>query len=192
MRCRAWRRFARSGPSSARRLAGLPGSVQSGRPADRNRSRKGAWRSPSMEQGLVIIRKRGAARIRGGHVWIYRADILEEKEVQPGAIVVVQDERGTVVGKAFYSSQSQIALRFLSRGIGPTIDESFFRKRFDQADHLREQLGVDPRLSRRISSEGDFLPGLIVDRYEDYIVVQTLTQAAARLEPACRMIVQER
>src|SRR5262245_31785819 len=132
---------------------------------------------PSMESGQVRIRKRGVARVRSGHLWVYRSDIVDSKEVEPGAVVVVQDERDHIIGKAFYSSQSQIALRFLVRGDVP-IDESFFRKRFDAAHDLRSRLGVDPVFSRRIYSEGDFLPGLIADRYGDYLVVQSLTQAA--------------
>jgi 23S rRNA (cytosine1962-C5)-methyltransferase len=136
-----------------------------------------------MENGHVVIRRRGADRIRRGHLWVYRADVLKA-DAEPGSIVSVRDERGVETGKALYSSKSQIALRFLTRGPSPiTIDESFFRQRFESADRLREQLGVDPRLSRRIYSEGDFLPGLIVDRYGDRVVVQSLIQATDRLKP---------
>ena len=145
--------------------------------------------------GEVRIRKRGAARIRNGHLWVYRSDVLDSKNVQPGSIVRVRDERDVVVGQAFYSSQSQIALRFLARSHGhveASIDKGFFRKRFDEADALRSRLGVDPLLSRRIHSEGDFLPGLIVDRYGEYLVVQSLTQAADRLQPLFTTILQER
>lgn len=147
--------------------------------------------APSMESGRVLIRKRGVARIRGGHLWVYRSDILDVQDAEPGAIVAVRDERGATVGKAFYSSQSQIALRFLVRG-ETRIDETFFRRRFAEADRLRERLGVDRRLSRRIHSEGDFLPGLVVDRYDDYLVVQALTQGADRLLPLFITILQER
>lgn len=144
-----------------------------------------------MESGEVRIRKRGAARIRNGHLWVYRSDVLDAKDASPGSIVSVRDERDVVVGKAFYSSQSQIALRFLARG-DAQIDEGFFRRRFDEADALRLRLGVDPVLSRRIHSEGDFLPGLIVDRYGEYLVVQSLTQGADRLQPLFESILQER
>src|SRR6185369_5724116 len=96
------------------------------------------------QQGAVVIRKRGADRIRRGHLWVYQTDIIN-KDAAPGSVVSVSDERGTVLGKAFYSSKSQIALRFLVRGNVP-IDQKFFRERFDSADRLREQLGVDPRL----------------------------------------------
>src|SRR5262245_29464698 len=109
-----------------------------------------------MENGHVVIRKRGADRIRRGHLWVYQSDVLN-KDASPGSIVLVRDERGNVLGKAFYSSKSQIALRFLARG-NVTIDDQFFRNRFVIADSLREKLGVDPYFSRRIYSEGDFLP----------------------------------
>ncbi len=144
-----------------------------------------------LEEGQVRIRKRGAARVRSGHLWVYRSDVLEVKDVPPGAITIVRDEQNTVVGKAFYSSQSQIALRFLVRGDVP-VDDAFFRRRFEDADDLRLRCGVDPLVSRRIYSEADFLPGLIVDRYGEYLVVQSLTQAADRLQPLYTAILQDR
>jgi 23S rRNA (cytosine1962-C5)-methyltransferase len=146
--------------------------------------------SPGLEEGEVRIRKRGAARVRSGHLWVYRSDILEVKDVPAGAITVVRDEQHAVVGKAFYSTQSQIALRFLVRG-DVVIDEAFFRRRFEEADSLRSRLGVDPRVSRRIYSEGDFLPGLIVDRYGEFLVVQSLTQGADRFQPRFTSILQD-
>jgi 23S rRNA (cytosine1962-C5)-methyltransferase len=145
----------------------------------------------AMETGQVLIRRRGADRIRRGHLWVYRSDVVDAKGVEPGSIVTVREERGAVIGPAFYSSTSQIALRFLSRK-PVTITEDFIRARFASADALRSRLGVDPRLSRRIYSEGDFLPGLIVDRYEDCVVVQSLIQATERLESLIAAIVQER
>jgi len=139
----------------------------------------------------VIIRKRGADRIRRGHLWVYRSDVLDAGEASPGAIVAVREERGVVVGKAAYSAASQIALRFLARG-PVAIDEQFLHKRFAAADALRNRIGVDPRLSRRVYSEADLLPGLIVDRYGDYLVVQSLTQTANRLEALFASMLQER
>ncbi len=144
-----------------------------------------------METGQVVIRKRGADRLRRGHLWVYRSDVLDDTQVQPGDVVTVREERGTMVGKAFFSSRSQIALRLLTRQDVP-IDVEFFRKRFAAADHLRERLGVDPLLSRRIYSEGDLLPGLIIDRYDDRFVVQSLIQATDRIQPLVTTILTER
>ena len=150
-----------------------------------------------MENGQVVINKRGVERIRRGHLWIYRSDILKGTDAEPGSIVAVCDERGNILGKAFFSSKSQISLRLLTRGnvaAGPavTIDEQFFYGRFAAADHLRERLNIDPLLSRRIYAEGDLLPGLIIDRYADNLVVQNLIQAADRLQPLITRILTER
>jgi len=146
-----------------------------------------------MENGQVVIRKRGADRIRRGHLWVYRTDVLRE-DAMPGAIVSVQDERGVLLGKAFFSSKSQIALRFLTRGRAADvpINETLFRNRFEAADQLRARLKVDPLFSRRIYSEGDFLPGLIVDRYNDRLAVQSLIQATDKIQPLVSEILHER
>jgi len=140
---------------------------------------------------MCIIYKRGADRVRRGHLWVYRSDIKDTEGAAPGSIVSARDERGNVLGKAFYSSKSQIALRFLSRG-DTAIDDSFLKRRFEQADRLREILGIDPNLSRRIYSEGDLLPGLIVDRYGGWLVVQSLIQATDALQPVVARLLTER
>jgi 23S rRNA (cytosine1962-C5)-methyltransferase len=151
----------------------------------------------SVENGQVVISRRGVERIRGGHLWVYRSDVLKGKDSEPGSIVTVRDERGAILGKAFFSSKSQISLRLLTRGDvsavnAVNIDEKFFFDRFAAADRLRERLNVDPLLSRRIFSEGDLLPGLIIDRYGDRIVVQNLIQAADRIQPLVTRIITER
>src|SRR5688572_7811465 len=143
------------------------------------------------EKRPIVIRKRGAERIRRGHLWVYRSDIADAHGGEPGAIAAGNDEAGTVIGKAFYSSRSQIALRFLARG-DVAVDEAFFRQRFIDADRLRERLGVDPILSRRIYSEGDLFPGLIVDRYGDRLVAQSLIQATDRIQPLIAKLLAER
>ena len=94
---------------------------------------------PTGPTGQVIIRKRGADRIRRGHLWVYRSDVLDDTQAQPGDIVTVREERGAIAGKAFFSSRSQIALRFLTRNDVP-VDEEFFRKRFSAADQLPADL----------------------------------------------------
>src|SRR5438046_10448886 len=148
-------------------------------------------RLSSMESGQILIRRRGVARIRQGHLIAYRSYILNPEDAEPGSIVSVRDERETILGKAFFSSKSQISLRFLSRGDAP-VDEAFFQQRFALADRLRERLGVDPFVSRRIYSEGDFLPGWVIDRYGDGLVVQSLIQATDSLQPHDTTILLDR
>lgn len=136
-----------------------------------------------MVHGQVRVNARGVARIRGGHLWIYRSDILQLDGVEPGGIVSVLDPRQTLQGYAFYSATSQIALRMLARTRVPIpIDSAFFAQRLEHAEVYRKRAGVDPTYSRRVYSEGDFLPGLIVDRYGEVLVVQTLIQGTDRLK----------
>ena len=144
-----------------------------------------------LENGEVRITKRGVDRVRRGHVWVYRSDIKNADAIEPGSVVRVRDERERIVGKAFYSSKSQIALRFLCRD-DAKVDAEFFRRKLAAADTYRAKIGVDPNLSRRVFSEGDLLPGLIVDRYGEYLVIQSLIQSTDRLQPLLKDLLMER
>ncbi len=123
-----------------------------------------------------MINPRGLARLRAGHVWVYRSDLVATNGVAPGALVRVADERGRVHGSALYSSASQIAIRMLSPG--PVEDlPALIGERLVAAIGYRKQVVRDTDACRLVFSEGDFLPGLIVDRYNDVLTVQVLTQA---------------
>jgi len=123
-----------------------------------------------------VVNARGVARLRGGHVWVYRSDLVSADGIAPGALVRVVDERGRAQGTALYSSTSQIAVRMLSAG--PVEDLSaLLRKRLLAAIRYREGVVSETDACRLVFSEADFLPGLIVDRYNDVLTVQVLTQA---------------
>lgn len=130
----------------------------------------------------VVISSRGADRLRGGHPWIYRADVASAR-ASAGDIVQVRDARGRVAGWALYSDRSQIALRMLSYTEAPA-DEALIRSRIESAIAFRLSLAVDATAYRLIHGEADLLPSLIVDRYGDYLVVQALSQGMDRLLPA--------
>jgi len=124
---------------------------------------------------MVKISSRGAARLKAGHVWVYRSDLLTSDEVPPGSLVAVTDQRGKRFGTALYSSSSQIAIRMLSHE--PVVDFSaLLRQRISDAIAYREKLVRDTDAYRVIFSEGDLIPGLIVDRYNDILSMQILTQ----------------
>ena len=124
----------------------------------------------------VKVSSRGAARLKNGHVWVYRSDIVSAEGIPPGALVSVADERGRFLGTALYSSASQIAIRMLSHQ--PVRDlTALLRQRIAAAIAYREKLVHDTDAYRVVFSEGDFLPGLIVDRYNDILSLQVLTQA---------------
>jgi 23S rRNA (cytosine1962-C5)-methyltransferase len=127
----------------------------------------------------ATVTKRGADRIRHGHLWIYRSDVIDV-DADNGSIVGVHDERGNFVGQALYSDASQIALRFLSQ-TNHTIDRQWWRERITEAAQ-RRIIPADTNAYRLIYSEGDLLPSLIVDRYDQVLVLQTLSQGTDRLK----------
>jgi len=124
----------------------------------------------------VRISPRGAARLKSGHVWIYRSDVTASDSIPPGALVTVKDQRGKSLGTALYSSSSQIAIRMLSDD-SVTDLRALLRDRIARAIAYRQSMFRDTDAYRLIFSEADFLPGLIVDRYNSILSVQILTQA---------------
>jgi 23S rRNA (cytosine1962-C5)-methyltransferase len=132
----------------------------------------------------VLVSPRGEERLRGGHLWVYRGDVIEVR-ADAGDLVVVRGTRGHVLGAAFYSSRSQIAIRLLTRGHvdGDAAAEQLLRRRIDAAVSFRQALAIDATAYRLVHGEADLLPALIVDRYGDYLVVQTLSQGMDRRLP---------
>jgi 23S rRNA (cytosine1962-C5)-methyltransferase len=129
----------------------------------------------------VKISPRGATRLKSGHVWVYRSDIVSADDILPGSLVLVTDQRGKALGTALYSSSSQIAIRMISRETASHESVADFlnliRQRIVDAIAYRESIVHDTNAYRVIFSEADFLPGLIVDRYNDILSLQILTQA---------------
>jgi 23S rRNA (cytosine1962-C5)-methyltransferase len=124
----------------------------------------------------VTLSTRGSARLLARHPWVYRSDINEEKDVPPGALVRVLDPRGKFLGTALYSSSSQIAIRMISHGSVADLP-ALVAERIRAAIAYRKDLVANTDAYRIVFSEADFLPGLIVDRYNDVLTLQILTQA---------------
>jgi len=143
-----------------------------------------------MPDRTVTISQRGVDRVLSGHVWIYRADLLDAQRAGPGDVVLVQDRRHQFWGQALYSSQSQIALRMLSRDQRP-FDEVVLAERIAWAAKLRRQVAAGAEAYRLVSAEGDLLPSLVIDRYGPCFVIQTLTQGMDRLKPQIVHILQQ-
>jgi 23S rRNA (cytosine1962-C5)-methyltransferase len=129
----------------------------------------------------VSITPRGEERIRAGHLWIYRSDVVEAK-ASPGDTVVVTGSRGRRIGQALYSDRSQIALRLLTHG-DETADGALLRRRLEAAIAFRQSLAIDATAYRVVHGDGDLLPSLVVDCYGDYLVLQSLSQGIERLLP---------
>ncbi len=124
--------------------------------------------------GLIIAPK---ARIFHGHDWVYGTEVRTVfGNPQPGDVVLLKDQRDHYLGSAMYNPHSQIVARRFSRR-KQDLDRDFFARRISQAAMLRDRWLPGEEMMRLVWSESDGLPGLIVDRYADVLVVQTLTMA---------------
>jgi len=128
----------------------------------------------------AVISPAGARRLRQGHLWVYAADVVREPEDPAVPIVRVVDSAANVQGYALYSRQSQIRLRFLSRDSNPPTSQ-LFRDRLKAAVQRRAGMLGPGTACRLVFGEADLLPSIVVDRYGDYLVLQTLSYGADTL-----------
>jgi 23S rRNA (cytosine1962-C5)-methyltransferase len=129
----------------------------------------------------VTISSRGEQRIRAGHPWIYRADVTGVDAVG-GDVVELVGPRARPIGTALFSDRSQIAIRMLTVGDARDV-KALVRARLERALAFRASLALDATAYRVVHGEADLLPSLVVDRYADYLVLQTLSQGMDRLVP---------
>jgi 23S rRNA (cytosine1962-C5)-methyltransferase len=142
-----------------------------------------------MPEAPVVVTLKGELRIRGGHPWVFRSDIKRSEGVVPGSLVRVLGPEGRPLGYALYSARSEIRLRMVERS--DQLPEDFLRGRLQAALRFRETVAPGVRTLRLVHGEGDGLPSLIVDRYEDHLVVQTLSQGMeSRKERIVELLVE--
>src|SRR6202047_4366346 len=123
----------------------------------------------------IVVNPR--ARILHGHDWVFSNEVLKVfGKPADGDVISLKDGRDRLIGSAIYNSKSQIIARRFSRQ-RQDLDLDFFKRRIAQAAEYRARRHVDPKLCRVVWSESDGLPGVIIDRYDDHFVLQTLTLA---------------
>ncbi len=132
-------------------------------------------------EGPVVVSHKGETRIARGHPWVFRSDVLKEGGATPGAIVRVANARGAPLGFALWSARSEIRLRMIERG--DALQDDFWRARIERALRWRALVAAGAEAYRVVHGEGDGLPSLVVDRYGEYLVIQTLSQATERAKP---------
>jgi 23S rRNA (cytosine1962-C5)-methyltransferase len=137
----------------------------------------------------VTVSARGEQRVRSGHPWIYRADVVDVRAAG-GDIVEVLGPRRRTLGHALFSDQSQIPIRMLTHGEG-AVDIALIRRRLEHAIEFRRSLAIDATAYRLVHGEADLLPSLIVDRYGEHLVVQALSQGMDRLLPTITTLLME-
>src|SRR5437764_8028788 len=123
----------------------------------------------------IVIKPR--ARILHRHDWVFSTELLKVfGSLLDGEVISLKDGKDYLIGSAIYNSKSQIVARRFSRR-KQNLDDDFFRRRIGQASEYRDRRNIDAKLRRVVWSESDGLPGVVIDRYGDNFVLQTLTLA---------------
>ncbi|MBI2956387.1 MAG: class I SAM-dependent rRNA methyltransferase [Acidobacteria bacterium] len=143
-----------------------------------------------MPEPQVTLTPRGARRLLLGHHWVYRSDIQATDNLEPGDTVRLRDPGGRFLGKAWFSSRSQIAVRLIVRDDVP-IDDDYLRRALQAAARFRQRVVENATAYRLVYGESDGLPTLIVDRYADTLVLQTLSQATERRQETFVRLLEE-
>ena len=127
----------------------------------------------------AIVSNKGAQRWASGHPWIFRTDLIQSPDAEPGAVRVL-DSRQRAIGVALWSPRSEISLRLLDRDPAAIIDESWWRQRIENSVRRRDPLRSVASAFRLVHGEGDALPSLVCDRYDRWLVVQLLSAGLER------------
>lgn len=138
-----------------------------------------------------FLRKKIGDRVVNGHPWIFATELGDsEGDYEPGDIVDVHSSNGSFVGKGYVNPASQIRIRLLTRDKNETIDAQFFHRRIAEAWAYRQQIGYVENC-RLIFGEADGLPALIIDKFNDYLVIQTLALGIERWKEAIVKALQD-
>jgi 23S rRNA (cytosine1962-C5)-methyltransferase len=140
---------------------------------------------------ILRLKRHQGRRVLHGHPWIFSNELSQRpRDIEPGALVEVQDPTGRFVGIGYFNPHSLIAVRLLTR-IHQAVDSAFFIQRLRQADTFRRRLFPEERSYRVVFGEADGLPGLLVDRYDDDLVLQATTAGMERrLSTICEALIE--
>lgn len=139
----------------------------------------------------VVLRRKIAPRIANGHPWVFANEVDQlDDEANPGDIVEVLSHDKKFIGKGYFNPKSQIIVRLLSRERDEQIDDAFFLRRLQECWNYRQKLGYTENC-RLVFGEADFLPQLIIDKFNDYFVIQTLALGIDRWKPAIVAAIQQ-
>lgn len=141
--------------------------------------------STSIHYPTASLKPRREEILQSGHLWLFSGALQQPPYwIEPGGLVDVKSSTGQFIARGYYNPQTDIAIRVLTREVDEAIDLDFFRRRVRSAAELRQVFDPDnTNAYRLINAEGDGLPGLVVDRYAEILVVQVHTFGMERLRP---------
>src|SRR3990172_7452596 len=118
---------------------------------------------------MEVVRLKRTSRILAGHLWVFSNEIAgSPKGYESGSLVELRDRHDDFIGIGYINPHSLISVRILTRA-KEDVDDAFFRRRIQSAIEYRKRFLKDGNSFRAVYSEGDFLPGLIVDKYDDCV-----------------------
>jgi 23S rRNA (cytosine1962-C5)-methyltransferase len=144
-----------------------------------------------METPILQLKKGGDVRVKSGHPWVFNNELESLPRFDPGTIVDLRDCNHHFIGRGYYNLHSLISIRILTRDLNEDINGDFFKKRILQAYEYRRSIYPHDDSYRLIYSEGDYLPGLIVDKYSTHLVIQTLTAGIEKWKETICHILQD-
>ena len=136
-----------------------------------------------MADKVITLTPKGERWRKNGHPWSYQDDLAAGDATLSGQVVQVQAPNGRVLGQAFYNGGSKIALRWLTDDAAPKVDRAFWIARLKAALDYRQRVVCNSNACRLVFSEADAIPGLIVDRYDTVLVLQSLSLGVERILP---------
>ena len=150
------------------------GDRAGGRPRGDRPARSLSQEGPRVHGDTALVNRRGAQRLRGGHPWVFRSDVVQAPAL-PAGVVRVDEENGTPLGWALWSPRSEISLRRIEVDPSQTIDAAWWHAALARSIARRAPLADVANAYRLVHGEGDGLPSLVVDRYDDSLVIQLLS-----------------
>lgn len=145
-----------------------------------------------MARPRLVLRKGREKRQLMGHPWVYEGEIAMVKgKPGDGAVVDCHTIRGAFLGRGYFNSRSKIRVRIVTRDAKEEVDDAFLRRRLERALERRRRLYPDVTSLRLVHAEGDGLPGLTIDRYEDVLVMQCASLAMDRRQEVLTKFVRE-
>ena len=144
-----------------------------------------------MERAVVILKKGQGRALKAGGMWIFDNEIDRiEGKFENGDLVIVQDFDGYGMGTGFINTNSKIRIRMMSRKKEQEIDEAFLKMRVKNAWEYRK-MTVDTSSCRVIFGEADFLPGLVIDKFSDILVIQSLALGIDKMKEIIIRLLKE-
>lgn len=144
-----------------------------------------------MSEAVVTLKKGEGRSLKSGGLWVYDNEIdTIMGTFQNGDIVIVHDFDGYMMGRGFINQNSRLRVRMMTRDKEQQIDEAFLRRRVQAAWDYRKDT-VDTASCRVVFGEADFLPGIVIDKYEDVLVVESLALGMDRFKETIVKLLQE-